>query len=233
MLRFESVSLSFDEHPVLSDVSFVIQPGEKVGIIGASGAGKSSLFKLLIGELRPTTGSIYVDDISLGDLSLSGIQEYRRHIGVVFQDFRLLPQKTVFENLSFALEVCGKEDDILEKAETLLSTVGLLDAYNQFPNSLSGGERQRLAIARALIHDPRILIADEPTGNLDPQNAKDIAYLFRNLHEEKGLTCICATHDPQFIDILRPRIIRVANGTILADEPYNTTIEAFGDLLRL
>lgn len=231
MLAFDDVSLRIGSTDVLSHISFEIHPSEKIGIIGPSGAGKSSLFKLLIGEKRPTGGRILVDDISLGDIAPTDIQRYRRHIGVVFQDFRLLPHKTVFENLSFALEVCDKEEEGEQKIYSLLEFVGLSSSLNKFPHSLSGGEKQRLSIARALIHDPKILIADEPTGNLDPRSAREISYLFRNLHEKKGITCICATHDPQLIDILRPRIIRVEKGGIHSDTPFTTTLDAFGDLL--
>ena len=231
MLAFENVSLTKDKNEILKDLSFQIHPGEKIGIIGESGAGKSSIFKLLIGEERSTSGKIILDTITLSEIAPRDIQKYRRQIGIVFQDFRLLSQKTVFENVAFALEVCGKETEINEKVPILLQMVGLSGKEFQFPHSLSGGERQRLAIARALIHNPPILIADEPTGNLDPRNAKEIGELFVKLNKEKGLTIICATHDPRFIDILSPRIIKIQKGHITFDKKNCTTREAFSEIL--
>ncbi|MDH3324898.1 MAG: ATP-binding cassette domain-containing protein [Candidatus Peregrinibacteria bacterium] len=218
MLKFKNVSLSLDKADILRNLNFEILPGEIVAILGASGAGKSSLFRLLTGEKRPTLGAISLDNFSLNALSLKNLQKYRQQIGIVFQDFRLLPQKTVFENIAFALKVCGNDDLISKRVPELLELVGLEDRKNDFPKKLSGGELQRVAIARALVHNPKILIADEATGNLDPKNSKTIANLFKKLHQEKGLTIIFATHDPIVIDSLKPRIIRLDKGRVLFDE---------------
>lgn len=227
MLSLKNISLTKDKKEILKQISFDIQAREKVCIIGHSGAGKSSIFKLLIGENRPTKGVIKVGDLSLSDITRKDIQTYRRQIGVIFQDFRLLPQKNVFENVAFALEVCGKEDTISHQVPKLLEMVGLKGSEHQFPHSLSGGEKQRLSIARALIHNPPILIADEPTGNLDPHNAREIAELFNRLHSEQHLTIICATHDPRFVDTLHPRVIRIEDGEILFDRPECDSEVAF------
>ncbi len=227
MLTFKNVFLSVGNQSILKNINFTINPGEKVAILGQSGAGKSSVFRLLIRELRPTKGSITLDELSLGDISFSGIQAYRRRIGVIFQDFKLLPQKTVFENISFVLEMCGKEEKIDLLVPSLLSLVGLKHKIDSFPNTLSGGEKQRTSIARALVHLPSILIADEATGNLDPKNAREICDLFLKLQQERGLTLIFSTHDPILIERLKPRIIRIENGEILFDKPYSSVEESF------
>jgi len=227
MLEFQNVSLSLQKKEVLKNLNFSITPGEMVAILGASGTGKTSIFRLLLGEQKPTLGSIQLDTIALEKLSASNLQKYRRQIGVVFQDFQLLPQKTVFENVAFALEVCGAEDKIAHKVPELLKLVDLWGKRDQFPSTLSGGEKQRTAIARALVHNPKMLIADEATGNLDPQNSKDIASLFQTLHREKKITILFATHDPILVDALHPRVIRLEGGRILFDKKETTLQEAF------
>jgi cell division transport system ATP-binding protein len=227
MLEFQNVSLSLQKKEVLKNVNFIINPGEIVAILGASGTGKTSIFRLLLGELKPTLGSIQLDNFALEKLSYSNLQKYRRQIGVVFQDFQLLPQKTVYENVAFALEVCGEEDEISKKVPELLKLVGLWDKKNQFPDSLSGGEKQRTAIARALVHNPKLLIADEATGNLDPQNSKEIAALMQTLYKEKKLTILFATHDPILVQELRPRVIRLEEGKVLFDKKEISLQEAF------
>ncbi len=231
MLELQNVSLSLQKKEVLRNVNFAITPGEMVAILGASGTGKTSIFRLLLGELKPTLGSIQLDNISLEKLSHSNLQKYRRQIGVVFQDFQLLPQKTVYENVAFALEVCGEEDLIATKVPQLLKLVDLWEKRDQFPNTLSGGEKQRTAVARALIHDPKILIADEATGNLDPQNSKDIAALFQVLHKEKELTILFATHDPILVEALHPRVIRLEEGKVLFDKKEVTPAQAFAGMI--
>jgi cell division transport system ATP-binding protein len=227
MLEFQNVSLSLQKKEVLKNINFTIAPGEMVAILGASGTGKTSVFRLLLGEVRPTLGSLQLDTISLEKLSASNLQKYRRQIGVVFQDFQLLPQKTVFENVAFALEVCGEEGKISQKVPELLKLVDLWEKRDQFPNTLSGGEKQRTAIARALVHNPKILIADEATGNLDPQNSKDIAALFQTLHKEKNITILFATHDPILVEALHPRVIRLESGKVLFDKKEVSLQEAF------
>ncbi len=231
MLRFSHTSLELNDTEILKNISFSVDPREIVAIIGASGAGKSSLFRLLIGEVRPTDGDVLLDDWHLGDLSLKSLQSYRRQIGVVFQDFRLLPKKNAYENVAFALEVCGEEKLIRERVPELLRLTGLEEKKYDFPQTLSGGEKQRLSIARALVHNPKILIADEPTGNLDPKNSRDIAELFVRLNRERELTVFIATHDPNLVEWIAPRIIRLENGELLFDKKFCDVKEAFRGIL--
>ena len=231
MLTFKNVHLTIDKTKVLEDLNFKVIPQETVAILGASGAGKSSLFSLLIGEKKPSKGEILLDQISLGDLSFGSVQMYRRQIGIVFQDFRLLPQKTVFENIAFALEICGEEEFVKARVPELLNLVGLGKKTKAFPHELSGGEKQRVAIARALVHEPKILIADEATGNLDPKNSREIAELFKRLNKEKGLTLLFATHDPILVQTLTPRVVRLEKGKILFDKPKISLNDAFKGLL--
>lgn len=233
MLEFQHVSLSLGKKEVLRDMHFSVFPGELVAILGTSGAGKSSLFKLLIGEEKPTAGSLRLDNFALERLSSANLQKYRRQIGIVFQNFRLLPGKTVFENVAFALEVCGEGKSVAVKVPKLLHLVGLWDKRNQFPASLSGGEVQRTAIARALVHSPKLLLADEPTGNLDPANSKAIAELFGMLHQKEGITVVLATHDPLVIQTLLPRVIRLNQGKITFDGDVKTSPEAFREFCLL
>ncbi len=231
MLTFKNVSLSIGKWEILRNLNFKINPGEVVAILGSSGAGKSSLFKLITSELRPNLGKIELDDFSLGDLSFSGVQDYRRQIGIIFQDYRLLSTKTVFENVAFALEVCGNEDQIPKKVPKLIKLVGLKGKEKQFPRELSGGEKQRVSIARALVHDPKILVADEATGNLDPRNSREIADLFLKINKDKNLTILFATHDPILVEKLHPRIIRLEKGKILMDEKKCSVKRAFEGIL--
>jgi len=231
MLKLKNVSYAINSTEIVNNISFEILPGEIVSILGASGAWKSTLFKLLTRELRPTLGKIMLDNLTLDDLSFDSIQQYRRQIGVIFQDYKLLNQKTVFENISFALEVCGKIQGITEKVEELLKLVGLLHKKNNFPTILSGGEKQGVAIARALVHNPQILIADEATGNLDPKNSREISELFLKLNKEKNITMLMSTHDQILVQQLSPRIIRLEQGSILFDKKNISKEDAFYGLL--
>lgn len=231
MLKFDHVSLELGTQSVLHDISFEIHPEEMVAILGVSGAGKSSLFRLLIGEVHPTKGNIFLDNVLLSDLTPMSMQHYRRQIGVAFQDFRLLSKKSVFDNVAFALEVCGEDGKINKKVPELLDLVGLSHRSNAFPDELSGGEKQRTAIARALVHDPKILIADEITGNLDPKNSRDIADLLKHLHLTQGLTILFSTHDSVLVEALTPRVIRLEDGKILFDSPACSVEEAFKGIL--
>lgn len=231
MLTFKNVSLKIGESNVLTQLDFCVKPGEVVALLGASGAGKSSIFSLLIGEKKPSTGEILLDDISLGDLSFTSVQQYRRQIGIIFQDFRLLPQKTVFENIAFALEICGKSDQVRARVPELLKLVGLEHKQQSFPKELSGGEKQRVSIARALAHKPKILIADEATGNLDPKNSREISELLLFLNQKTNLTLLFATHDPVMVQKLNPRVIRLESGRIRFDKASCALSEAFEDLL--
>lgn len=227
MLQFDSVTYRIKDDLILDDLSFTVYPGEMVAILGVSGAGKSSVFHLLTGEKRITSGDILLDNFSLKQLSTASLQKYRRQIGIIFQDFRLLPTKTVYENVAYALEVTGQESDIVTKVPELLALVGLSDKAKHFPKELSGGEKQRTAIARAMVHDPKILIADEATGNLDPKNSRLVSQLLQKINQEKGVTIIFSTHDPIVVKEIKPRVIRLEAGKVLFDKVDCPVVEAF------
>lgn len=215
MIAFHNVTKSFGRHTVLDQVNFQIHPNELVVLNGASGAGKSTVVALLMGAYRPNTGTVEVDGLIINEMDDYTMQLYRRKIGVVYQDYKLLPKKTVFENAAFAMEVCEEPMDIInERVPEVLDKVGLLSFQDQFPSQLSGGERQRLAIARALVHNPRLLIADEPTGNLDEMNARGIVDLFEKLHSE-GATVLLTTHDPMVHGMLPGRTMNIVEGKII------------------
>lgn len=231
MLQCTDICFSVKKKDILRDVNFTIEPGEICAIVGASGAGKSSLFNLLIGSHKPSLGMITLDQANIGQLKPKELQRYRRNIGIIFQDFRLLPQKTVYENVAYALEVCGMDDMKETRIPSLLKLVGLVDKKDRFPHELSGGEKQRVAIARALIHTPKILIADEATGNLDPKNSREIAELFLHLHKVKGLTIIFSTHDPIMVEKLKPRVLKLNDGQLVLDKKECTLNEAFAGII--
>lgn len=202
----------------LDKVSFKIERGEFVSVVGPSGAGKSTLIKLLIREELPSGGRIIVAGRDITDLRSKELPYYRRKIGVVFQDFKLLPQKTVYENIAFALEVADASlEEIREKVPDILERVGMLSKRDNFPHELSGGEKQRTAIARAMVHDPKILIADEPTGNLDPVNTWEIIELLFKINK-LGTLVILATHNKEIIDILKKRVVTMRAGKVVADQ---------------
>ena len=214
MITFHNVTKAYGPHLVLDEVSFEITPNELVILNGISGAGKSTVVELLIGAEKPTSGSVEVDNIPVGDMNDDMLQMYRRKVGVVHQDYKLLPLKTAYENVAFAMEACEEPNDAIQtRVPEVLSKVGLSHAMDQFPEQLSGGERQRLAIARALVHNPRFLIADEPTGNLDEANVRAIIELFRLLHDE-GSTILLTTHDPLIHQLLPGRLLSIAHGKI-------------------
>ena len=214
MISFHNVSKKFGSHLVLDGVSFDIGNNEFVVLSGSSGAGKSTVIALLIGAEKPTAGSIEVDGMHVTDMDTATLQLYRRKIGVVYQDYKLLSKKTVFENVAFAMEVCNEPDDLIaERVPEVLEKVGLLHFQDKFPDQLSGGEKQRLSIARALVHNPRLIIADEPTGNLDEENVKGIVHLLENLHKE-GATVLLTTHDPMVKDLIEGRKLAVVDGKI-------------------
>ena len=197
MIKFENVTMAYrkDGNPALNDVSFEIADGEFVFLVGQSGAGKSTILRLLIREERAQDGTVLIDDINIGMLPEKEVPKLRRNIGMVFQDFRLLPEKTVAENVAFALQVLNKSpDEIKQTVPAVLDLVGLLDKANRRPEQLSGGEQQRVAIARALVNRPAILMADEPTGNLDPDTSVEIMRLLDQINKA-GTTVIMATHD--------------------------------------
>lgn len=214
MIEFHNVTKQFGSHTVLDQVSFFIEPNELVTLNGTSGAGKSTIVALLIGAERPNQGTVEVDDLIVNEMDRNMLQLYRRRLGVVYQDYKLLPKKTVFENVAFAMEVCEEPTELIqERVPKILEKVGLLAFQDHFPQHLSGGERQRLAIARALVHNPRLLIADEPTGNLDEFNARGIINLFRKLHSE-GATVLLTTHDPMVHSLLPGRTLHIRDRKI-------------------
>ena len=202
----------------LYNINLHIDQGEFVYIIGPTGSGKSTLIKLLDGEEVPTKGTVKVVGINVGKLKHSKVPLYRRNIGVVFQDYRLLPKKTVFENISYALEVIGmRKDMIRHRVRKVMNLVSLDDKGNAFPSELSGGQQQRVAIARAIANRPKVLIADEPTGNLDPAKSDEIMKLLEKINREEGTTILMVTHDLTLVNKHRKRTISLENGHIVAD----------------
>jgi cell division transport system ATP-binding protein len=214
MISFHNVTKKFDSHLVLDSVSFDIENNEFVVLTGASGSGKSTVIALLIGAEKPTHGSVEVDGMYVSEMPSDTLQLFRRKIGVVYQDYKLLGKKTVFENVAFAMEVCNEPDELIhERVPQVLEKVGLLHFQDKFPDQLSGGEKQRLAIARALVHQPSLIIADEPTGNLDEANVRGIVDLLTNLHQE-GNTVLLTTHDPFVRDLVQGRSLTLEDGKI-------------------
>ena len=227
MLQFKNVTKIYDNTNVtaLDNISLEIQKGEFVFLVGHSGAGKSTLIKLITAEERPTSGEIIINDINVTNLSQKEIPYYRRTLGMVFQDFRLLENKTAIENVEFAMQIVGaNRRQMRRRAPDLLGRVGLSSKAKFHPNELSGGEQQRVAIARALANCPNLIIADEPTGNLDPATSNEImAYLEEINHN--GTTVIVATHDKDIVDRMHKRVITVDDGNIVRDDErggYNT-----------
>jgi cell division transport system ATP-binding protein len=220
MIKFENVTMAYrkDGNPALKDVSFEIADGEFVFLVGQSGAGKSTILRLLIREESSQEGTVLIDEINIGMLPEKEVPKLRRNIGMVFQDFRLLPEKTVSENVAFALQVLNKSpDEIKQTVPAVLDLVGLLDKANRRPEQLSGGEQQRVAIARALVNRPAILMADEPTGNLDPDTSVEIMRLLDQINKA-GTTVIMATHDAGIVDQMRKRVIEITGGAIIRDQ---------------
>ena len=219
MIKFSNVTKIYPgETVILQDVSFEIQEGEFVSFVGKSGAGKTTLIQLILGLEHPTSGSVYVNGINLQDATPEQIQEIRRNIGSVFQDYKLLSHKTVYENVAYIMEVEGKADhDIAREVPKILETIGLGDKINNFPSELSGGEQQRLSIARALVNHRKVIIADEPTGNLDPYNSYEVVDILKKIHQT-GKTVILATHDRHIINKLQKRVITLEDGKIIRDE---------------
>ena len=202
----------------LSDVSICIHKGEFVFVVGKSGSGKSTFIKLLLKELNPTEGRIFVGGRQVTNLKRKQVSLYRRKIGVVFQDFRLLKNKTVFENVAFAQEIIGMtKRDIARNVPIMLEMVGLKGKEKMYPHELSGGEQQRVAIARALINQPTILLADEPTGNLDPKTAWDIMMLLEEVNK-MGTTVVAVTHNNDVVDVMQKRVINLEDGVLVRDE---------------
>ena len=218
MIKPEHVSKSYSAGiPALNDVNLEIEDGEFVFIVGDSGSGKSTLIKLLLKELEPTEGTITVNGKELKKIKKKQVPRYRRKVGVVFQDFRLLKDRNVYDNIAFAQKVIGESNiQIKKKVPKMLSMVGLAAKYKSYPKELSGGEQQRVAIARALINEPAILLADEPTGNLDNNNAWEIMKLLEEINE-KGTTVIVVTHNLEIVKVMKKRVITVKKGVIVSD----------------
>lgn len=219
MIYFDQVSKIYDDNSVaLDNVTFRIEPGEFVSIVGHSGAGKTTLLKMLLAEDHPTEGSVFFESTDLKDLHGHKISKYRQRVGIIFQDFRLLPHKTVYENVAFAMEVAGHTDEeVSSDVPYALELVGLGHKINAFPHQLSGGEQQRVAIARALVNQPDLLIADEPTGNLDPVNTYEIIQILRKIND-LGTTVLLTTHNKGVIDSLKRRVITLQDGQIIRDD---------------
>ncbi len=219
MIAFQSVYKVYNSHSTaLEDIDFKINPGEFVSIVGRSGAGKSTVVKLLIGEEKPSRGRIIFGQYEVNKLKDNELPGLRRHIGIVFQDFRLLAAKTAYENVAFALEVAGRpQSEIQELVPQVLDMVGLSDKMGNFPHELSGGEKQRVAIARSMVHRPEVIIADEPTGNLDPLHTYEIINLLQKINQ-LGTTLILATHDKDVVNSLDKRVITLDKGRVIRDE---------------
>lgn len=223
MIKFEKVTKIFQtkccqDVCALDDVSFEIKQGEFICLVGKSGAGKTTLLKLIFGEEKPTRGKIFFEEREINNLRGEEIAKLRRKIGIIFQDYKLLPQKTAFENLSYVMEATGFSDfDIKKDVPKALEIVGLAEKASHFPQELSAGEKQRLSIARALIHRPKVILADEPTGNLDPYNALAIIKILQRIHQ-MGTTLILATHNREVVNKLQKRVITLEKGKIVRDE---------------
>ena len=219
MIKLEHVSKSYSAGiPALNDISLNIEEGEFVFIVGNSGSGKSTLIKLLLKELEPTKGVITINNRNLSAIRRKQIPKYRRNVGVVFQDFRLLKDRNVYENVAFAQKVIGTPARLIRSSvPTMLSMVGLAAKYKSYPKQLSGGEQQRVAIARALVNQPKILLADEPTGNLDNHNAWEIMKLLEEINQ-KGTTVVVVTHNLEIVKAMKKRVITMKKGVIISDE---------------
>ncbi|MCR5797090.1 cell division ATP-binding protein FtsE [Eubacterium xylanophilum] len=219
MIAMDNVSKQYQTGvDALKRVTLRIEKGEFVFVVGKSGSGKSTFIKLLLRELDPSEGKIYIAGRLVNNMKRKQVPLYRRNIGVVFQDFRLLKDKTVFENVAFAQRIIGRtKKEIIRNVTTMLTIVGLNDKADVYPDELSGGEQQRVAIARALVNQPPILLADEPTGNLDPQTAKSIMVLLNQLNK-MGTTVVVVTHNDELVDMLKKRVIRLDGGAVVNDK---------------
>jgi cell division transport system ATP-binding protein len=218
MIKFENVTKTYGKHYALKNINLEIHKGEFISLVGQSGAGKSTLLSLVIGEERPDSGKIFIDDIDVGKIRRTDIPYLRRKIGFVFQDIKLLPNRTAAENVAFAMEVAGESNATIKKeVPKILELVGLEDRAKAFPDEMSGGERQRIAIARSLVHKPVLLLADEPTGNLDSINAWDIIQLLMKINKA-GTTVMLATHAKDLVNSIKKRVITIEKGEVVYDQ---------------
>lgn len=214
MILFDSVTKRFGNRTVLRDASMEIKPGEFVSIVGNSGAGKTTVIKLILGAEQPTEGTVFIHNNPLHTLLGDDLQNYRRSIGTIFQDYKLLPQKTVFENVAFVLEACNYSlPHIMELVPRALASLNLTHLQDQFPHELSGGESQRVALARAIVHKPRLILADEPTGNLDIENAKEVLKELVKINMD-GTTVILTTHNRPLVDLLGQKVMHLHDGIL-------------------
>lgn len=219
MIYFDNVSKVYsDDSYALQDVSFTVEPQEFISIVGHSGAGKTTLLKMLLAEDRPTKGSVFFESADIHTLPKSLLAKFRKRVGTIFQDFKLLPQKTAYENVAFAMEVAGRTDEEIESdVPHALNLVDLEDKMWHFPHQLSGGEKQRVAIARAIVNQPDLIIADEPTGNLDPINTYDVVQILKKIND-LGTTVLLTTHNKGVIDSLGRRVITIDRGRVVRDD---------------
>ena len=225
LINLENISKEYlDGFIALDNVTCSFDQGEFISLVGSSGAGKSTLLKMIYAEEFPTSGTVYFGGRDIGDIKRRVLPHFRRNFGTVFQDFKLLTQKTVFENVAYTLEVQGKSDKQIKKdVNSMLSIVGMSEQSHKYPHQISGGEQQRVSLARAVIHRPRVLIADEPTGNLDPISALDIVKLLLKINSF-GTTVILATHDKSIVDKLNKRVILMDKGRIIRDDLHGKYI---------
>jgi cell division transport system ATP-binding protein len=219
MIYFDKVTKTYrDGTPALEDVTISIAPKEFVSIVGHSGAGKTTLLKMLLAEERPTTGSVFFESVDVHALPMGSLHHYRRKIGMVFQDFRLIPNKTAYENIAFAMEAAGRPDDeISSDVPHIMDLIDLSGKAHHFPSQLSGGEQQRVAIGRAIINQPDVIVADEPTGNLDPINTYEIIEILKKINE-LGTTVLITTHNKGVVDALGKRVVTMDKGRVVRDD---------------
>ncbi len=219
VIIFEQVSKTYQKGtPAINNISLKIRKGEFVFVVGSSGSGKSTMIKLMLKEIEPTSGKIYVNCKDLSRLKHGQIAKYRRNIGVVFQNFRLLKDRNVFENVAFAQRVIEVPNSTIRRqVPAMLSVMGLADKHKSLPNQLSGGEQQRVALARALVNNPVILLADEPTGNLDPKNSWEIMQLLDEINK-RGTTVVVVTHNSDIVNKMQKRVITMSKGILISDE---------------
>ena len=220
MIYYDKVSKTYLEGttPAVQDITLKIEPNEFVSVVGHSGAGKTTLLKMLFAEVIPTEGAVYFGSRDIGKLKNGDLLRLRRNIGTIFQDYRLIPTKNIYENIAFALEVAGKSDEDIEAdVPHVLDLVGLSEKIWSFPSELSGGEQQRIAIARAIVNQPDVLIADEPTGNLDPVNTHDVVEILKKIND-LGTTVILTTHNKNVVDSIGRRVVTMDQGRIVRDD---------------
>ncbi len=230
MIEFRNVTKVYQTGiAAVNNTSLYIEKGEFVFIVGSSGCGKSTLMKMIMKEVEPTSGHIYINGIDITKISKRRIPNLRRSMGIVFQDFRLLPDRTVYENVAYAMRVIEADPKIIKKqVPNVLSLVGLLDKADVYPDELSGGEQQRVAVARAIVNNPSVLIADEPTGNLDPDTAWEIMSLLSDINR-RGTTVVVATHAKDIVDRMKKRVISIDKGTVTSDRENSSYVEEHGD----